>query len=637
MEISYKNDFYDAVNADWMSNAQIPKDHSSTGGFMDLIDDIDVNLQSDLKNMLKDESNIQDNLIKEMLKFYKISLDFDERSQLGWEPIKPYLKKIEDLKNWHDLNNNLVDLFWDGVKLPINLSIDPDLKNNMHGDKLNVLWASGVDLFLPDRSYYENSDNGKYLMNAFTDMMKKIMDDLGYSKKESTEIIEGAKTFDAKIAPFRKNSEELNDVSKLYNPTSSINFIDQIKCLNVENLISSLLDKIPETIIVTEPKFYKNLNNILKNTNFKDIKNWMLVNFIKDHTPYLSNAIRKQGEMYQRILSGQKEAMEFEKSAFYLTKSFFDQVIGKYYGEKYFGITAKADVYNMVKSLIKVYEGRLSNNTWLSKSTKQKAITKLNSLGILVGYPDHITSVYKNLKTRSVDEGGNLFNNVKEFQQIFLKDQLNKFEKPVDYNLWHMSADTVNAYYSPEENLICFPAAILQAPFYSLKQSASQNYGGIGAVIAHEISHAFDPNGALFDEHGNLENWWKSKDLDCFKKLSKKMVEEFDGVPFSEGVVNGNLVVTENVADEGGLHAALEALKNVPSYSLKEFFINWATIWRTKSTTERKQLLLSIDVHAPSKLRANIQVQNFQEFHDTFNIHEGDRMYRSKDKRVNIW
>ena len=200
-----------------------------------------------------------------------------------------------------------------------------------------------------------------------------------------------------------------------------------------------------------------------------------------------------------------------------------------------------------------------------------------------------------------------------------------------------MSADTVNAYYSPEGNLICFPAAILQAPFYSLKQTASQNYGGIGAVMAHEISHAFDPNGALFDEYGNMDNWWTQADLDHFHKLSEAMVQEFDGLPFAGGKVNGKLVVTENVADDGGLSAALEATKATDDPNLKEFFTNWARIWRTKATPEREQLLLAIDVHAPSKLRANVQVQNFQEFYDTFDVEPGDGMYMAPEKRVQIW
>lgn len=200
-----------------------------------------------------------------------------------------------------------------------------------------------------------------------------------------------------------------------------------------------------------------------------------------------------------------------------------------------------------------------------------------------------------------------------------------------------MSADTVNAYYSPEGNLICFPAAILQAPFYSLKQSASENYGGIGAVMAHEISHAFDPNGALFDENGSLHNWWTETDMKEFKKRSQAMIEEFDGLPFAGGKVNGKLVVTENVADDGGLSCALEAAKHTENPDLEAFFVNWARVWRSKATKEYEQLLLSIDVHAPAKLRANVQVKNFDEFYQTFNVQQGDGMYLDPEKRVQIW
>ncbi len=200
-----------------------------------------------------------------------------------------------------------------------------------------------------------------------------------------------------------------------------------------------------------------------------------------------------------------------------------------------------------------------------------------------------------------------------------------------------MSAATVNAYYEPFKNIIVFPAAILQAPFYSLKQSSSQNYGGIGAVIAHEISHAFDNNGSLFDELGNLNNWWTKEDHEYFSKLADKMIKEFDGIPFAGGKVNGKLTVSENIADAGGLSCANEAAKNEEDYNLYDFFINWAKVWRMKATEQYKQLLLNIDVHAPAELRANVQVKNLDDFYKTFDVKPGDGMYMEPGERVKIW
>ncbi|MFR4955869.1 MAG: M13-type metalloendopeptidase, partial [Enterococcus gallinarum] len=279
-------------------------------------------------------------------------------------------------------------------------------------------------------------------------------------------------------------------------------------------------------------------------------------------------------------------------------------------------------------------QDRLTSNTWLSEHTKQKAIVKLNKLGIHVGYPDKIPAIYDRLHT---DPDASLLQNALRFGRIFREDLFSKWQKPVDREEWEMSAATVNAYYHPFKNVIVFPAAILQAPFYSLSQSASANYGGIGAVIAHEISHAFDNNGAKFDEFGNLNNWWTAEDLAHFETLAQEMINEFDGLPFAGGTVNGTLTVSENIADAGGLSCALEAAEKETDVSLEDFFINWAKIWRTKAKEQYQQLLLAIDVHGPAKLRANIQVQNIDSFFTTFGIEPGDGMYRAPEDRVQIW
>lgn len=301
---------------------------------------------------------------------------------------------------------------------------------------------------------------------------------------------------------------------------------------------------------------------------------------------------------------------------------------------KYFGKKAKNDVEHMVHAMIQVYKNRLKQNNWLSEATKEKAILKLDKIGINVGYPDKIPAVYEKLKTKEEDS---LVANVRRFLQLIRQDNFKKFKQPVDRNEWEMAASTVNAYYNGALNIIVFPAAILQAPFYSLKQSASANYGGIGAVIAHEISHAFDNNGAKFDEYGNLNNWWTKEDLAYFEKLAQGMIEEFDGLETTGGTVNGKLTVSENIADAGGLSCALEAAKNEEQTDLTAFFNNWAKIWRTKARLQYQQLLLAIDVHAPAKLRANIQLQNLDDFFTVFDIHSTDKMYRKPENRVKIW
>ncbi|WP_019791615.1 M13-type metalloendopeptidase, partial [Streptococcus sobrinus] len=302
-------------------------------------------------------------------------------------------------------------------------------------------------------------------------------------------------------------------------------------------------------------------------------------------------------------------------------------------GQK-FSPEAKSDVEAKVATMIEVYKERLAKNDWLQKATIDKAITKLNAITPHIGYPEKLPETYEK---KVINENLSLVENAQMLSQISIAHAWSKWNQPVDRSEWHMPAHMVNAYYDPQQNQIVFPAAILQAPFYSLTQSSSANYGGIGAVIAHEISHAFDTNGASFDENGSLKNWWTEADYAAFKERTDKVVQQFDGLDFAGGKINGKLTVSENVADLGGLACALEAAKKDADFSAKDYFTNFATIWRMKAREEYLQLLISIDVHAPGKLRTNVQVANFDDFFTTFEVKEGDGMWRAPEDRVIIW
>ncbi|MDD4070551.1 MAG: M13 family peptidase, partial [Candidatus Izemoplasmatales bacterium] len=325
------------------------------------------------------------------------------------------------------------------------------------------------------------------------------------------------------------------------------------------------------------------------------------------------------------------------KFAFYQAYNPFSQVVGLYYGETYFGPVAKEDVRTMVHEIIGIYKERISDNTWLNEKTKEKAIKKLSTLGVHVGYPDELPPYYDSFEIESYEEGSNLVQEKLKMNRLINLYDFSKYNKEPNKNIWGMPASMVNAYYSPTNNQIVFPAAILQAPYYSLKQTASENYGGIGAVMAHEISHAFDNNGAKFDETGSLNNWWTEEDLEAFNKKAKDMIALFDGVETGYGKCNGELTVSENIADSGGLRCALEASKKNNNHSLDDFFQNWARVWRIKSSDEYSKLLLTVDVHGPSILRANMQLSNLPEFQEFYGISDKDKMYLSKEQMVSIW
>lgn len=626
-----KDDLYLAVNGTWLKTAKIPADKPLTGGFADLADNIEKTLMHDFKELSSaDTPDPRDPYLLEFLKYYKLATDFSKRNADGFAPARKYLKKIEDLKDLSDWEKQLTDLTLAGYSSPVPLYVEPDMKNT----KLYALYAGVPSLILPDKTYYSpENPSSENLLQVYSTMLTKLLELAGYSSAFIQKTITGALAFDKSLVPHVKDSTELADYVKSYNKYSLTDFTDTSRQFDLHHYINDLIGHEPNQVIVTEPKYYAALNKLVNEETFTNMQSWILVKAILAVSPYLSDDARTTAGIYSRTISGSKEAMKPIKSAYYLATSQFDQVVGLYYAHKYFGETAKKDVTEMVKKMTNIYKKRLSSNTWLSKQTREKAVVKLEKLGIQVGYPDKLDPLYKKFKVGP----GSLLENSLAFDLIALRDHYAKWNKEVDRTRWEMSAHTVNAYYNPSYNIIVFPAAILQAPFYSLKQSASENYGGIGAVIAHEISHAFDNNGAHFDELGNLHNWWTEEDLKHFEKLSQKMVTEFDGLQTPAGKVNGKLVVSENIADAGGLSCALEAAKNEPDADLKAFFYNWARVWCMKSSLERQKLLLAIDVHAPHELRANIQPQNLADFYTTFNIRAKDGMYLDPAKRVNIW
>jgi len=626
-----EDDLYEAVNGAWIKDAKIPDDKPATGGFNDLVDEIDKQMMADFEDYADGKKTSDDSRFNEMIKLYRVAKKFDLRKKVGPVPLQRLLASVTALDSYADYQKQWKNWVLMGLPSPVLFDIDADMKNAT----VYALFVSSPSLILPDKSYYEpaKKDQHDQLMKLWAAMVKELLLKLDYTEEQAAQLIKEAQAFDALLAPNVKSAEEAADYSKMYNPQTVAELAASTDQLDLAAVIKQLVGATPDKVIVMEPAYFKALNNILKD-HFDLFKSWALINVVRDNASYLDDEMREINGRYSRALSGSKKPVSQQKFAYYLARDIFSQVAGDYYGKTYFGPQAKADVHHMVEQMIAVYKQRLTNNTWLSKATRDKAVLKLDKLGIQVGYPDKIPSLYDHLK---VDELESLIANLNQLSIVASKEMFSRWNKPVDRMRWEMSAATVNAYYHPFKNIIVFPAAILQAPFYSLKQTSSQNYGGIGAVIAHEISHAFDNNGALFDEYGNLNNWWTPEDSAHFKELAQKMIDEFDGLPIAGQKVNGKLTVSENIADGGGLSCALEAAKEEDDFNAQEFFINWATIWRMKATQQYEQLLLSIDVHAPQKLRANVQAQNQANFYTAFGIQPGDQMYKAPEDRVNIW
>lgn len=627
----YKDNLYLAVNGAWQETATIPPDKSRTGGFTDLDEGVEKTLMKDFHESANNEEEVDDPRLLQAVKLYRLVNNVDHLSKFHQQPILKDMQRITDLSNVKDLGDNLAQLSKDGFALPIDISIDADMKDTAK----NVVYIDGAGLILPDKTYYdEKNESGKQLLAKYADVAGRLLSMIGYKLDEAKEIVEKALKFDKSLVPIVKSSEEWADYTKVYNPMKFDEFITKSDVLDLKSLVVDSVNDTPEKVIVTEPRYLDNLNKLVNADTFEDIKAWMMVKFLTGNASILDEEFRQVIGEYNLALSGAKELKNRTKYAYNFAASIFSEVVGVYYGKKYFGEKAKEDVRSMVKKMIAVYEQRLSENTWLSEDTKKKAIIKLDKIVIKVGYPDKIDDLYNKFE---INENDSLYDNISRIRKTIAQHNLDQYHEPVDRTKWLMPGHMVNACYDPSRNDITFPAAILQAPFYSLDQTSSQNFGGIGAVIAHEISHAFDNNGAQFDEYGNMNNWWTDEDYAKFKKLTQSMIDEFEGIPYAGHKVNGKLVVSENVADVGGLRCALEAAKSESDFDVKAFFINWARVWRNKSTQQLTEMFLSIDVHAPAPLRANVQAQNMDEFYDAFDVTEKDGMWIDKDKRVNIW
>jgi putative endopeptidase len=623
-----QDDLFAAVNAEWLATAEIPSDKPRISAFDELVMQNEKNLTADLTALSKNLPLDNPELL-EAIKFYNKAGDWETREKADFTAVKRELEKIQSLTNFQDFLTNLSALvFHSQAPLPFSLSVDADMKDAVH----HAIGFTGPGLILPDTTYYSDEHPRKAeLLEFWTKNSAEIL--ATFDVENAEQIAADAVKFDQLLVSSANTSEEWAKYAELYNPISTDSFVSQLTTVDFATFIPELIKAKPGKIIVFENRFYENFNSLINEENWPLIKAWMLTKAARKSTSLLTEALRVKGGAYGRFLSNVAEPRNQEKHQLDLTESYFSQVIGLFYGKKYFGEAAKTNVKQMVQAMIKVYQERLRNNDWLSQTTAEKAIEKLDAITPFIGYPDKLPAIYSKFKV----ESGSLYEDAVRFDELLTARHYEKFAENVDKTLWHMPAHMVNAYYSPDSNTIVFPAAILQAPFYSLEQSSSQNYGGIGAVIAHEISHAFDNNGAQFDKYGNLNKWWKDEDYQAFEQKQEEMIALFGGVETEAGPANGKLIVSENIADQGGITAALTAAKQEVDTDLKAFFEQWATIWRMKASKEFQEMLLSMDVHAPAKLRANIPPTNLDEFYAAFDITKEDKMYRAPENRVKIW
>ncbi|MFF2481660.1 M13 family metallopeptidase [Paenibacillus sp. NPDC058071] len=630
-KMKLQDDFYEAVNAKWLETTELPADKVIIGGLVDLDTNVKKQVTADLAKMAAEGRDKSDDEIGNMVKFYKLASDRDKLNEQGYEALKADIEKIKSIKSLSEFAKNQKELYFKGLALPFSLTLLSDMKDATK----NGLYLEAPIPTMPDKSYYAaENPQSEIFLGLYKKMLSELLVKVGESELEAERIAGEAVDFEQDFVQYILSPAEYSNIEAIYNPKTIDELKAYSKTIDLEKFLVDVAGKAPKHISVISVKYFENLDKVINDKNWDKIKSWTYATFVLKSAPLLTDDFVAASTQLSRALSGQEKMASTDETVHNIVNSAFKDVVGKYYGETHFGPEARKDVTGMVESMLGIYKEKLQENDWMSEATKTEAIKKLDNMKIHVGYPDKLDNRYSSIK---VDENKSLFENNQAIQTILSKSNFAKFDQTVDRDEWRMSANTANMTYQPLTNTITFPAASLQAPFYDKNQSASENYGGIGAIIAHEISHGFDPNGAKFDEIGNMINWWTEEDYKKYEEKGQAFIEQYSKVEYLGQKVNGQQTLTENIADIGGLMVALEATKQLPDANLKEFYQSWAIIWRQKARPEIEQLLLAIDSHSPNKVRVNTGVANTNDFYSTFDVKEGDAMYIAPEERLSLW
>lgn len=626
------SNFYQAVNKEWLLKAKIPVDSPSIDSFYTLDEDVKGKLKKDIKNLGEGKESSDITGMSEFITFYKAASDYKQREKDGLEPLKPYLKEIEDIKDLNDLANKSASLTDKGIPIPFGYDVGTNAENTSQ----KQIQLSPPSILLPDVSIYKDESSKKQYLTPIETATQKALEMLGYSEKNSKRIVKEALEFDEIIAKYSLSNEEMSESKNLVHPKTAEEINAYSGSFKLYDVIKGIMGRDLETINVPNTKYFENYSKVVNQDNFSKIKSWMLVQEAMAASNSLTEDYRLNFASISMAIMGTQKPISKEDTVYEMSVNLFSDVMSVYYGRKYFGEEAKTDVTGMIDKIKNVYRGRLQQNDWLTEETRNKAIEKLDKMKVFVGYQEDVDPGTKELH---LDPNKSFFELSEDIAQFGKRYTIDHFDEPIDKNKWSGSAFDINAYYNPESNSINFPAGILQAPFYDKNQSTEKNYGGIGVVIGHEITHAFDSNGADYDENGDMHNWWTKADTKAFDKRIKAFEDQWNGLEIYGTKVNGKLTVTENVADAGGLSSTLQVLKtDMTKPNLKDYFENYADIWKQKASLQYNKYTMVQDVHAPNELRVNQQLKNLPEFYEAYpQIKEGDAMYLAPSKRISLW
>ncbi|MFV8371898.1 M13 family metallopeptidase [Flavobacterium sp. LB2P74] len=626
------------VNGTWKKNTKIPDDKASYGvGYM-----VHEKAQEDVKAIIEasakgdfatdsDEQKIGD--------FYEAYMDTKMRDQKGITLLLPEYKKIDAIKNYTDLAAYFGYANKSGSNIPFSVSVMEDLKDPTQ--YMLISWQGGLGL--PDREYYSLEDaKSKEIQKKYVTHIEKMLQLGGIAN--APDLSKKIMALETVLAAQHMKKEQTRDIVKLYNKYAIKDLNQLMPDFNWASMLQNAGILNQQNIVVAQVDYIKSLNTIIKTTPLTTWKAYLKWNTIHGAARSLNTALDNENfDFYGKTLNGIQVQQPLWRRGVDRVNNSLGEIVGKVYVKKHFSPEAKEEVTLLVKNLLKAYGESIKNLDWMSPETKKQALDKLSKFTPKIGYPDKWRD-YSALKVVK----GDLYGNQQKATAFEYNRQINKLGKPVDRTEWGMTPQTVNAYYNPPLNEIVFPAAILQPPFFDIKVEGAANYGGIGAVIGHEIGHGFDDQGSTFDGNGVLRNWWTPEDLTAFKQKTGALVAQYNTFKvFPDLNVNGEFTQGENIGDLGGLSIALKAykmsLKGKESPVLEGFsgeqrvLLSWGQCWLNKSRDQALRNQIATDPHSPAKFRINGVVRNIPEFYTAFNIQPSDSLYLAPEKRVKIW
>lgn len=640
------DDFFRYVNGAWFDKTQIPADKTRWGSFDELRQNTDKDALAILKAAAADKKLDPKSDQAKAVNVYKTYMDTIYRNKIGITPLKPYLTKINAVKTIADVNKLLIEMEPQGGLGFYSIGVGSDAKNSNR----NVLYLGLGSLGLPDRDYYVSDDkDSKEKRDKYVLHVARMLQFLGTKPADAQIQAEKVLALETEMARPRLDRVERRDRRKTYNPMTVADLQKLTPSVNWNSYIEGVgIGKI-DSLIVSQPKYMTALEAIFKENKVEDWKAYMRWTLINKSTGVLTTDIETANwEFYSKTLTGALKQRPREERALQVVNGTVGEALGKLYVEQKFPAEAKAKAKAMIENVFLAFENRINNLPWMTPATRKGAIDKLRKSTVKIGYPDKWKD-YSQLEIKGVEQGGNYYENMKNVSRWGFAENIADLKKPVDKTKWGMSPQTVNAYFNPSYNEIVFPAAILQPPFYDYKADDAVNYGGIGAVIGHEISHGFDDSGSRYDADGNLNNWWTEDDLKQFTGLGGALAAQYSALePLPGTFVDGKFTLGENIGDLGGVNAAYDGLQIALKKSGKtalidgytpeqRFFISWATIWRSKMRDEAIKNQVKTDPHSPGMYRAYVPLQNVDTFYQAFDITEGQKLYVRPENRVKIW